>query len=132
MKLKPDVVSVIIPVHNAARFLPQCLDSLKSQTYKNIQIIAIDDYSKDDSLAVLKKFQKRFKKLEIYKNKKTYGLAICYNRALRRARGQFIAFMNPHDVNAISRLKRQVSFLMKTPKAVAVGTQYTSIDEHNR
>jgi|SRR6185369_14856274 len=132
MKIKPDVISVILPVHNAARYLPQCLDSLKEQTYKKLQIIAIDDFSKDDSVAVLEKYQKRFKKIEIYQNKKSYGLAICYNRALRVARGQFIAFMNPHDANAISRLKRQISFLQKNPKMVAVGTQYTSIDANNK
>ena len=132
MKIKSDVISVILPVHNAARYLPQCLESLKEQTYKKLQIIAIDDFSKDDSVAVLEKFQIRFKKLEIYQNKKRYGLAICYNRALKVARGQFIAFMNPHDVNAISRLKRQMSFLQKNPKAVAVGTQYTSIDDNNK
>ena len=40
--------------------------------------------------------------------------------------------MNPHDINAISRFKRQVSFLLKNPKAVAVGTQYTNIDENNK
>jgi glycosyltransferase involved in cell wall biosynthesis len=132
MKLKHDVVSVILPVHNAGRFLTECLDSLKSQTYQNLQIIAIDDFSKDDSVSILKKFRKHFKNLEIYKNKKQYGLAICYNRALKHARGQFVAFMNPHDVNAISRFKRQVNFLLKNPKAVAVGTQYTNIDENNK
>lgn len=132
MKLKPDVVSVILPVHNAARFLPQCLESLKEQTYDNLQIIAIDDFSKDESLKILKQFKKHFKKFEIYSNKKHYGLAICFNRALKHAHGQFLAFMNPHDINSISRFKRQVSFLQKNPKAVAVGTQYTNIDENNK
>ncbi len=132
MKIKSDVVSIILPVHNAERFLSQCLESLKDQTYQKLQIIAIDDFSKDNSYKILKKFQKQFKNFEIYKNKKHYGLAICYNRALKQAKGQFIAFMNPHDMNAISRLKRQVSFLQKNPKAVAVGTQYTTIDENDR
>ncbi|HEX8931556.1 MAG TPA: glycosyltransferase family 2 protein, partial [Patescibacteria group bacterium] len=132
MKLKSDVISVILPVHNAARFLPQCLESLKEQTYDNLQIIAIDDFSKDDSLKILKQFKKHFKKFEIYSNKKHYGLAICFNRALKHAQGQFLAFMNPHDVNSISRFKRQVNFLLKNPKAVAVGTQYTNIDENNK
>lgn len=132
MKIKTDVVSVILPVHNAARFLPQCLESLKEQTYDNLQIIAIDDFSKDDSLKILRQFKKHFKKFEIYSNKKHYGLATCFNRALKHAQGQFVAFMNPHDINAISRFKRQVSFLQKHPKAVAVGTQYTNIDENNK
>jgi teichuronic acid biosynthesis glycosyltransferase TuaG len=131
MKLKSDVISVILPVHNGARFLEQCLESIANQTYQNLQIIAIDDFSKDNSFKILKKFQKYYKNIEVYRNKKHYGLAICFNRALKKARGQYITFMNAHDVNAISRFKRQVTFLSKNPKAVAVGTQYTSIDEHN-
>lgn len=132
MKLKQDLVSVILPVHNAARFLPECLESIKDQTYDNLQIIAIDDFSKDNSYSLLKKFQKKLKNLEVYKNKKRYGLAICFNRGLKRAKGQFVTFMNPHDINSISKFKRQVSFLQKNPKAVAVGTQYTSIDASNK
>ncbi len=132
MKLKEDVVSIILPVHNAGKYLSECLESIKEQTYQNLQIIAIDDYSKDNSFAVLKKFKNQIKGLEIYRNKKRYGLAICHNRALKKARGRFVAFMNPNDINAISRVKRQVSFLLKNSKIVAVGTQYTSIDEYNK
>ncbi|HZE87662.1 MAG TPA: glycosyltransferase family 2 protein [Methylomirabilota bacterium] len=132
MKLKPSIVSVILPVYNAGKYLPECLESLKNQTYQDIHVIAIDDYSKDNSFSLLKKFQKEFKKVEIQRNKKRYGLATCYNRALKRAQGQFVAFMSPHDINGLNRFKRQVNFLLKNPKAVAVGTQYTSIDNNNK
>lgn len=132
MKLKEDVVSVILPVHNAGKFLSECLESLSDQTHQSLQIIAIDDFSKDNSYAILKKFKKNLKNLEIYRNKKRYGLAICYNRAMKRAQGKFIAFMNPNDVNTISRFKRQVNFLLKNPKTVAVGSQFTQITEQNK
>jgi len=132
MKLKQDLVSVILPVHNAARFLPECLEGLKEQTYDNIQIIAIDDFSKDSSYKILKKFQKKLKNLEVYKNKKRYGMAICFNRAMKRAKGQFVTFMNANDVTAISKIKRQVSFLQKNSKAVAVGTQFNGIDSNSK
>lgn len=128
MKLKDYLVTVILPVYNAGKFLPECLESLKEQTYKDIQIIAIDDHSRDDSPSILRKFKKEFKHFEVMRNKKRYGTAICYNRALKRAQGRFVAFMNPNDVNAISRFKRQVNFLINHPKTVAVGTQFTSID----
>jgi glycosyltransferase involved in cell wall biosynthesis len=132
MKLKDSVVTVILPVYNATKYLPDCLNSLETQTYQDLQIIAIDDHSRDDSLKILRKYKKNFANFEIYSNKKRYGLAICYNRALKRAQGKFIAFMNPHDINAISRFKRQVNFLLNNPKTVAVGTQYTRIDESNK
>lgn len=132
MKLKDSVVTVILPVYNASKYLPDCLNSIMLQTYQDLQIIVIDDHSRDDSLKVLRQYKKKFVNFEIYHNKKRYGLAVCYNRALKRARGKFIAFMNPHDINAISRFKRQVNFLLNNPKTVAVGTQYTSIDESNK
>lgn len=132
MKLKEQVISVLLPVHNAAHFLPECLESLKNQTYGQLQIIAIDDHSKDDSFAILKKARREIKGLEVYRNKKRYGLAVCYNRALKLAKGRFIAFVNPNDINALNRFKRQVNFLLKNPKTVAVGTQFTSIDENNK
>lgn len=132
MKLKESVVTVVLPVYNASKFLTECLNSLALQTYQDLQIIAIDDHSRDDSLKILRRYKKQFANLEIYHNKKRYGLAICYNRAIKRAQGKFVAFMNPHDINAISRFKRQVNFLLNNPKTVAVGTQYTKIDETNK
>jgi glycosyltransferase involved in cell wall biosynthesis len=132
MKLKDSVVTVILPVYNASKYLPDCLNSLSQQTYQDLQIIAIDDHSRDTSMQMLRKYKKSFANFEIYRNKKRYGLAICYNRALKRAKGRFIAFMNPHDINAVSRFKRQVNFLLNNPKTVAVGTQYTRIDESNK
>jgi glycosyltransferase involved in cell wall biosynthesis len=132
MKLKPSLVTVILPIHNAGKFLDSCLSSLELQSYQDLQIVAVDDHSRDNSVAVLRQFKKRFPHVEIIRNKKHYGLAVCYNRALKRAQGRFIAFMNPHDVNAISRFKRQVNFLLNNPKTVAVGTQYTTIDEANK
>lgn len=132
MQLKEYVVSVLLPVHNAAQFLPECLESLQKQTHGEIQIIAIDDHSKDDSFAILKRWKRQFKNIEVYRNKKRYGLAVCYNRALKLSKGRFIAFMNPSDVNAVNRFKRQVNFLLKNPKTVAVGTQYTSITAENK
>src|SRR5476651_2799819 len=98
MKLKDSVVTVILPVYNASKYLPDCLNSLAMQSYQNLQIIVIDDHSRDDSLKILRRYKKNFENFEIYPNKKRYGLAICYNRALKRARGKYIAFINPHDI----------------------------------
>ncbi len=129
MRLKSNVISVILPVYNAGKFLAECLDSLASQTHEDLQIIAIDDKSRDDSYKILKSFQKKINGLEVYKNKKHYGMSICYNRGVKRAKGQFITFLNANDVNSPNRLKRQINFLLQDPKTVAVGTQYTKINE---
>lgn len=131
MNLKPNTVSIIMPVYNAERFLSSCLDSLASQTFENIQIIAIDDKSTDNSWKILRKYKKIIPNLTIYKNKKHYGISICYNRALKRAFGQFLAFTNPNDLNAPSRIKRQVNFLTKNNRTVAIGTMYNRINQED-
>lgn len=117
------LVSILLPICNSRHFLSDCLKSLLSQSYKNLEIIAYDDYSKDNSYQILKAYKKKDKRLRVYKNKKRYGMAICLNRALRRAKGTLIAFMDPNDIATRDRIRRQVSFLLRNPQIVVVGTQ---------
>ncbi len=131
MKIKP-VVSIVIPIHNSARHLKDCLDSIFSQSFKQFEIIVIDDNSKDKTSAILKTYKKRQKRLHVYRNIKKYGLVVSLNRAAKRAKGQFICFVNPKDALTKSRIKKQVDFLTANPKAVAVGTQCIFFDKHNK
>lgn len=124
--VKPKI-SVVLPVHNNAYFLPECLDSLLTQSYEEIEIIAIDDFSRDDSYRVLKAFRQIDKRLRVYRNVKHYGQAMTLNRAIRRAKGQYVAFMDADDILYKDRLKKQLTFLENNPKVVAVGTQCTFI-----
>lgn len=132
MKHTDHIVSIVLPVYNAGKFLQSSLESILGQTYPNIEIIAIDDDSKDDSYSLLRSFRKKDKRIRLYRNKKRYGLAICLNRAIKRAKGQFIAFMDPTHVSAKNRIKKQLAFLIKHPKVVAVGIQCNIIDHKNR
>lgn len=126
------LVSIILPVQNSARFLEVCLESLISQSYKNLEIIAIDDFSKDSSWKILRKFKKLDKRIRIYKNKKKYGLAICLNRAIKRAKGEFITFMNPNDSQSKFRIKKQVNYLLENPRLIGAGTQVANINNNNK
>lgn len=130
-KNKP-LVSILLPVHNSSSFLKDCLKSLTSQSYKNIEIIAIDDKSCDNSLKILKNFKKKDKRLRIYKNVKRYGLAVTFNRLFKKAKGQFIAFSDSEDISYQRRIKNQVDFLFKNQGVVAVGTQCTFLDEKGK
>ena len=130
-RTKP-LISIVLPVFNAQNFLPTCLDSLLSQSYRDFEVIAIDDFSKDNSYTILKKYRARNKRLKIAQNIKHYGEALTLNRALRKAKGQFIAFMDAKDVSYKDRIKKEILFLQKNPKVVAVGTQCTFITEKNK
>lgn len=131
MKEKP-LVSILLPVYKSQNYLLDCLNSLLSQTYKNIEIIAIDDNSSDSSYKILRTFAKKDKRLKAYKNKKRYGIAVCLNRAVRRAKGQFIAFMNHNDICSKNRIYEQVGYLLENPKIAGVGTQARFLDKKQK
>lgn len=126
------LISVVLPVRDAGEFLPDCLQSLLFQNYKNIEIIAIDDFSTDNSWQVLKEFSKMDKRIKTFQNVKNYGLGITLNRCLRRAKGKFVAFMEARDMVTPNKLHKQFTFLKTNPKVVAVGTQCTYITEDNK
>jgi glycosyltransferase involved in cell wall biosynthesis len=133
MKLTDTLVSIILPICNAERYLEVTLQSLLRQTYQNIEIIAIDDDSRDNSYKILREVAKGDKRLKFFKNKKRYGLGVCLNRALAKSRGKYVTFMNASDISGLHRIKRQVSYLLQNPQVVAVGTQrYTLGDTDKR
>lgn len=131
MKDKP-LISVILPVHNAADTLSQCIVSLLTQSYKNIEIIAIDDSSSDKSYSILRRLKKKSKKIRIYKNVKRYGIAVTLNRAIKKAKGNYITFMDTSDYLSKDKFKKQIQFLINNPNFVALGTQCNFINENDK
>ncbi|OGH22937.1 MAG: hypothetical protein A3F31_00515 [Candidatus Levybacteria bacterium RIFCSPHIGHO2_12_FULL_38_12] len=131
MKQKP-LVSILLPVYKSQDYLSDCLQSLLSQTYKNLEIIAIDDNSSDASYRILRSFAKTDKRVRTYRNKKRYGIAVSLNRAVRRARGRFIAFMNHNDIASKERINQQIKFLLNNPKIAGVGTQARYLDKNQK
>jgi glycosyltransferase involved in cell wall biosynthesis len=130
-KNKP-LVSVLLPVHNCERFLNDCLKSLVRQNYRQIEIIAIDDKSSDNSLKILRSFAKKYKKVRVYRNIKRYGIVMTLNRLLRRVKGDYIAFMSAKDISARSRIKKQLEFLLGNQGVVAVGSQCKFINDKDK
>jgi glycosyltransferase involved in cell wall biosynthesis len=127
-----DLISVILPVNNNCETLNLCLDSLLSQNYEPIEIIAIDDASTDLSWKILSKFKRQDKRLKIYRNIKKYGLSISLNRAIKRAKGKYIVFMDAKDTVTKNKLQKQYDYLIKNEKVVAVGTQCIYVNKQNK
>lgn len=89
-------VSVIIPVYNTEKYLRECLDSVLNQTLREIEVICVDDGSTDNSLQILKEYQKKDKRIIIIKQENS-GAAVARKKALNIAKGSYIAFMDPDD-----------------------------------
>lgn len=91
------LVSILIPVYNTELYLPKCLDSLVKQTYKNLEIIAVDNASTDSSLRILKEYAQKDNRIHIIEKKKTGLVGESRNLALDAAKGEYIWFVDSDD-----------------------------------
>jgi glycosyltransferase involved in cell wall biosynthesis len=89
-------ISVIVPVYNVEKYLERCVESLIQQTYKNMEIILVNDGSTDKSYEICKKMQQKYKKI-ILINKKNGGLSSARNVGIAVANGDYIAFLDSDD-----------------------------------
>jgi glycosyltransferase involved in cell wall biosynthesis len=115
----PGLVSVIVPVFNGARWLRESIESIVRQTYRPIEVIAVDDGSTDDSVEILRDFP------DVRTiSQPNAGCATARNRGLSVARGEFLAFNDQDDRWVADKLERQVALLQERPDAgYALGLQ---------
>ena len=95
--MKNKLITVIVPCYNIENYIEKCIESIENQTYKNIEIIAVDDCSTDSTYEKLKNLQNKYKNLLVYKNKNNSGAAFSRNYALKKAKGEFIGFVDSDD-----------------------------------
>ena len=90
-------VSIIIPVYNVEQYLRQCLDSVCNQTFKNIEIIVINDCSPDNSLQIIKEYQQKDDRIVLVDLKENVGLGFARNEGMKVAKGKYITFVDSDD-----------------------------------
>ena len=90
------LISILVPVYNAGKYLPKTLVSIKNQTYPNLEIICIDDGSNDNSLTVLQDFSRQDSRFKII-SRANKGVAYTRNQLLQEAKGAYIAFVDSDD-----------------------------------
>jgi glycosyltransferase involved in cell wall biosynthesis len=83
-------LSIILPNYNHAKFLPRCLDSSLQQSFTDLELIAVDDCSTDDSYTILQEYARRDSRIRLYRNEKNLGVVATLNRALSLARGDYV------------------------------------------
>lgn len=126
---KKPLVSIVLPVYNAGDFLVEAMLSIINQTYKNWELICVNDASKDNSLAILQDFALRDSRIKVYSNKRNLGVALTSNFVISKAKGKYLARMDADDVMMPDRIEKQVEFLQKNPGVVIVGGQCQLIDK---
>lgn len=122
-----ELVSIITPSYNTASFIAETIKSVQNQTYSYWEMIIVDDCSIDDTDEVVKPFLFD-KRISYYKNEKNSGAAVSRNRALREAKGKWIAFLDSDDIWSPDKLERQIMFMKKHDYHFSY-TNYSEIDD---
>ena len=124
-KKRPPLVSVVMPVYNAEKYLSQAIESIMAQTYKRFELIIIDDESTDKSGEIIKHYKRRYRaKIKVIKTGKNLngGGDMCANLGIELARGKYIARMDADDIAVPTKLEKQVAFLEKNKRVFLVGS----------
>ena len=116
---KPSV-SVLLPVFNAEHFLKEAINSVLEQTYRDFELIIIDDGSRDGSSAIIKSFHDR--RIIFRGHDKNMGIVSTLNEGLNLSRGKYIVRMDADDISLPSRIMMQVRFMETHPKVGICGT----------
>ena len=123
-------VTVLMPVYNGERFLRAALESVLGQTYRDLELLVVDDASTDQTRAIVDSFDDA--RLRVLANPRNLGLPRSLNRGLACARGTYVARHDADDLSHPERLAHQVVYLDGHPQTALVGSAYVEIDEHGR
>lgn len=117
------MVSVIIPVYNVEKYLPQCLDSVITQTYRDLEIILVDDGSTDKSGIICEEYARRDERITVY-HTANQGLSAARNYGLDRVKGEYIAFLDSDDWFAQNAIQSFITTAQKTNADIVVCRYY--------
>jgi glycosyltransferase involved in cell wall biosynthesis len=125
--IKDGLVSIIIPVYNSEKFLNQCLKSLLNQTYPEIEIIAVNDGSTDDSLKILNNYSDKLKII----SQKNQGLASALNTGLDASNGKWFKWFSPDDLMLPETIETLITVAKDKPNTI-VYSNWNIIDESEK
>lgn len=130
MKNEEDLISIIMPTYNCGKYIERTINSIINQTYINWELIIVDDCSKDNTQEVLAKYKKD-ERINYIRLKKNSGAAIARTEAIKKAKGNYIAFLDSDDIWYPEKLAKQLKF-MKINNYNFTCTAYEQIDENDK
>ncbi|MNN05227.1 putative glycosyltransferase EpsE [compost metagenome] len=127
------LVSVVIPCYNAVHYIEECLDHLSGQSYKNMEIIVVDDHSTDRSAEIVDRWRMRteFTRLTLLQMPQNVGFSGALTSGFFLAQGEYIAIHDADDFSHPDRLQKQVDYLNAHPDIDFVGTNYMAFEDEN-
>ena len=121
-------ISIVMPVYNGAKYLEAAIDSILNQSFKEWELIIINDGSTDNTEALIKNYTDE--RIVYLNNSQNLGLAKSFNIGINAARGTYIARMDADDMSVNDRLEKELGFLKTHPDIDIVGTAVQLIDEN--
>lgn len=125
-------ISVLIPTYNVEHYIEEAVTSILNQTYRNIEVIVVDDCSTDNTFKILEKMSKDDKRLKVYRNSENKKISYTLNKALKFSTGTYIARMDGDDICIPDKLERQMNYLIENDDIDLVGVSTISIDEDGK
>ena len=129
--IKQPVCSIILPVYNSERYLNRTITSVLQQTMADFELIAIDDCSTDQSVAILKRWAEKDSRICVVSLPKNQGVAGVRNEGIKLAKGKFIAFLDSDDGWHNDKLQKQIAW-MKEQNCDFSCTAYEMVDDEGR
>ncbi len=107
------LVSVIVPLYNAEKYIEETMESILNQTYKNIEIVIVDDGSKDQSSSIVKNLKKKYPEQIQYILQENQGVSVARNTGIENANGEYISFLDSDDLWHSTKIKKQIESMHK-------------------
>ena len=120
-------VSVVMGAYNGERFLRPAIESILNQTFRDFELIVIDDCSTDATPRILREFKDD--RMRVVRNERNLGIAKTLNKGIAIARGEYVALQDHDDLSQPDRFSKQVAFLETHPRVGMVGSRVNLIDE---
>ena len=124
--MKKELVSIITPVYNCEKLLPKTIECVLNQTYKNWEMLLVDDCTPDNSAKIISEYAKKDNRIKYFKLEKNSGAAVARNKALSESKGRFIAYLDADDLWKSNKLEKQVEFMLRNNYAFTC-TDYETI-----
>lgn len=122
------LISVTVPAHNTAKYLPRCLDSILAQTYTHLEVICVDDGSTDDSLSIMQQYAARDSRIKVFALPEARGVSAARNMAHRHSTGEFVTSVDSDDYIPPHSYETAVSLISPEVDWVCYAAQL--VDEH--